>query len=90
MEHRVKFYGKTDMINGYMLEKALSVLKQLNPIKLYDDINDILELYNVNKFISAKIFRQDFTEEDKTFFSDENAKTINIILEKYFLISMIQ
>lgn len=84
MEHRVKFYGKTDMINGYMLEKALSVLKQLNPIKPYDDINDVLELYNVNKFISAKIFRQDFTEEDKTFFSDENAKTINIIIGKVF------
>lgn len=42
MEHRVKFYGKTDMINGYMLEKALSVLKQFNPTKTYDDINDIL------------------------------------------------
>lgn len=84
MEHRVKFYGKTDMINGYMLEKALSVLKQFNPTKTYDDINDILELYNVSKFISAKIFRQDFTEADKAFFSDTNSKTINKIIGKVF------
>ena len=84
MEHRVKFYGKTDMINGYMLEKALSVLKHFTPTNTYSDINDVIELYNVNKFISAKIFRQDFTEEDKTFFSDENAKAINKIIGKIF------
>ena len=84
MSHSVKFYGKTDMNNGYMLEKALSVLKHFNPTKTYDDINDILELYNVSKFISAKIFRQDFTEADKAFFSDTNSKTINKIIGKVF------
>lgn len=84
MKKRVKFYGKTDRINGYMLNEALSVLKQFDPTRMYSDINDIIELYNVHKFISAKIVRQDFTDEDKAFFSDENANLITKIIGNTF------
>ncbi|MDE7453370.1 MAG: hypothetical protein K2N22_03070, partial [Clostridia bacterium] len=69
MKERVRFYSKTDMINGFMLEKSLSVLKKLTHTRTYNNINDVLELYNVQKFIDAQIFRQDFTDEDKALFS---------------------
>ena len=41
MRDRVKFYGKRDMVNGFMLTKALIVLKQLTQNKEYEDINDV-------------------------------------------------
>ena len=83
MKERIKFYGKTDMINGYMLEKALPVLKRLTPSRTYS-INDVLELYNVNKFITAQIFRKDFTNADKSLFNNENKKLINQIIGNTF------
>ena len=41
MRDRVKFYGKTDMVNGFMLTKALILLKQLTLNKEYKCINTL-------------------------------------------------
>lgn len=42
MSNRIKFYGKADMANGYMLGKALPILQQLKLSKEYVNINDIM------------------------------------------------
>lgn len=84
MSNRVKFYGKADMANGYMLEKALPILQQLKSSKEYVNINDVIELYNVYKFINAQIFRKDFNSEEKALFNEENSKIINQIIGRFF------
>lgn len=84
MSNRVKFYGKADMANGYMLEKALPILQQLKSSKEYVNINDVIELYNVYKFINAQIFRKDFISEEKALFNEENSKIINQIIGRFF------
>lgn len=84
MSNRVKFYGKADMANGYMLEKALPILQQLKLSKEYVNINDVIELYNVYKFINAQIFRKDFNSEEKALFNEENSKIINQIIGRFF------
>ena len=84
MSNRVKFYGKADMANGYMLEKTLPILQQLNLSKEYVNINDVIELYNVYKFINAQIFRKDFNSEEKALFNEENSKIINQIIGRFF------
>ena len=84
MSNRVKFYGKADMANGYMLEKTLPILQQLKLSKEYVNINDVIELYNVYKFINAQIFRKDFNSEEKALFNEENSKIINQIFGRFF------
>ncbi len=84
MSNRVKFYGKADMANGYMLEKALPILQQLKLSKEYVNINYVIELYNVYKFINAQIFRKDFNSEEKALFNEENSKIINQIIGRFF------
>ena len=84
MSNRVKFYGKADMANGYMLEKTLPILQQLKLSKEYVNINDVIELYNVYKFINAHIFRKDFNSEEKALFNEENSKIINQIIGRFF------
>ena len=84
MSNRVKFYGKADMANGYMLEKTLPILQQLKLSKEYVNINDVIELYNVYKFINAQIFRKDFNSEEKALFNEENSKIINQIVGRFF------
>ena len=84
MSNRVKFYGKADMANGYMLEKALPILQQLKLSKEYVNINDVIELYNVYKFINAQIFRKDFNSEEKALFNEENSKIINQTIGRFF------
>ena len=84
MSNRIKFYGKADMANGYMLGKALPILQQLKLSKEYVNINDIIELYNVQKFIHAQIFRKDFKSDEKALFNEQNSKIINQIVGRFF------
>lgn len=83
---RVKFYGTSDLAYGYMANKAIAVLKLLDENSDSYDINDILELYNINKYAENTIFPKDFPEEDKKYFDDEHKKKlkkiINIFISK--------
>lgn len=45
MSNRVKFYGKADMVNEYMLEKALPILRQLNTTKEFTNGQDLRNTY---------------------------------------------
>ncbi len=61
--NRVFFYSKEDLAGGYQLRKGESILRAETKLE-YNDINDVLELYNVKKYIDNELFLKDWTSED--------------------------
>lgn len=61
--NRVEFYSKEDLGGSYQLSKAEPLLRgdtQPN----YSDINDILELYNIKKYLDNELYLKNWTQED--------------------------
>ena len=80
---RVKFYSTSDLIYGYMANKAIEVLKTLDEESDSYTLDDILELYNINKYAETCSFPQDFPEENKKYFDETHRKKINKIISVY-------
>ena len=53
--NRVEFYSKEDMAGGHELSKAELILKS-EIQSTYEDINDMLELYNIKKYSNLQKF----------------------------------
>lgn len=51
---RVKFYSIGDMSTSYNFYKAVEIIKILHD-KDYNNINDIIEFYNIVKFFNKSI-----------------------------------
>jgi hypothetical protein len=61
--NRVEFYSKEDMAGGHYLAMAEPILK--SEIKsVYEDINDVLELYNIKKYFDNKLYLKSWTQDD--------------------------
>ncbi len=80
---RVKFYSTSDLIYGYMANKAIEVLKALDEESDSYALDDILELYNIYKYAEISLFPKDFPEEDKKYFDEVHRKKINKIISVY-------
>lgn len=82
---RVKFYSKYDMSVGFYIRRVANIIENFNAEKTITDINEILELYNIQLFISNKIYpthwdeqqRKNYTEVAKLF-----SKTIGIFFSE--------
>ena len=61
---RVKFYSINDMTCGNNLRKSEKLLKEYEAGKEAQDINDIIELYNVKQYLDYKIYLLDWTSDD--------------------------
>ena len=79
----VKYYGKNDMSIGWYLEKAEKVINSFNENNGHDDINYILELYNVSLLFDSQERLK--TWED-VYYSDLKSKVNKFmpIIAKYF------
>ncbi|TAL68618.1 MAG: hypothetical protein EPN82_10085 [Bacteroidetes bacterium] len=61
--NRVEFYSKEDMAGGYRLSIGEHILR--NETKsVYEDINDILELYNIKQYLDNELYLKSWTEND--------------------------
>lgn len=60
---RAKFYSKEDLGNGLQLRRAQEVLEIYAPGKTYEDINEILELYNVRLLLKNGLSLKNWDEE---------------------------
>lgn len=61
--NRVEFYSKEDMAGGYQLAKGEHILR--NSTKIDDtSINDILEIYNIKKYLDCDLYLKGWTPED--------------------------
>src|SRR5690606_3080521 len=61
--NKVVFYSKEDMAGSHQLRKGENILKSETKPN-YTDINEILELYNIKKYIDNELYLKDWTQED--------------------------
>ena len=61
--NRVEFFSKEDLAAGHQLSKGEHILRK-ETLSNYTDINDILELYNIKKYIDNDLYLRDWTQED--------------------------
>lgn len=76
--NRVVFYSKEDMAGGHQLRKGEPILRAEIQSE-YNDINEILELYNIKKYIDIELFLNDWTSEDILIFKDKATEFGKII-----------
>ena len=68
---RVKFYSTSDWSCGYNLEKLYEVLNNYDDKKEDYDINEIIEFYNMAKFIENECFLVKWSEKEKKQIQDK-------------------
>jgi hypothetical protein len=61
--NRVNFYSKEDIAGGYHLSKGEHILRSETK-SVYEDINDILELYNIKQYIDNELYLKKWTQSD--------------------------
>jgi hypothetical protein len=61
--NRVEFYSKEDMAGGYQLSKGENILRNETKRNIVD-INDILELYHIKKYLDNELYLKTWTESD--------------------------
>jgi len=61
--NRVEFYSKEDMAGSHQLKNGEHIL-QSDTKSNYTDINDVLELYNIKKYIDNELYLKSWTNDD--------------------------
>lgn len=82
MIQRVKFYSKNDMANYYDLKLIQDKLKELIKEKENYNINEILEFFNIIKFVESEIYLPDWSEEYIRYYK-KIPKKLKEIIGKY-------
>lgn len=79
----VKYYGKNDMSIGWYLEKAEKVINSFDENNSHDDINSILELYNISLLFDSQ---ERLNTWNDVYYYDLKSKVKNfsLIIAKYF------
>ena len=82
---RVKFYSLSDWSTGYHIKRAEEVLHDFIIEKKVEDINEIIELYNIQLFFQNKIYSRDWTKrqlEDYTRIVERFPKAIGVFFSQ--------
>jgi hypothetical protein len=61
--YRVEFFSIEDLAGGHQLSKGEHILRN-DTFSDYTDINDVLELYNIKKYIDNELYLKNWTTED--------------------------
>ncbi len=51
LERRIKYYGLRDLATSFYLKQVTETLENFDENRVYDDVNDVLELYNVLQYV---------------------------------------
>jgi hypothetical protein len=68
--NKVVFHSKEDMAGGYNLQKGEHILRS-DTKSNYTDINEVLELYNIKKYIDNDLHLKSWTQDDITNFKQK-------------------
>jgi len=79
----VKFYSKTDMSGGYYLRKAEQIFNDFDESLKYNDINQIIELYNTCCYLDEGLYLESWSEYQKKKYN-EIAKKFKSSIGKCF------
>lgn len=83
MEERVKFYGLRDLSIGWYENRIIELIENYSSKSENDwDVNDVLELFNVKKFIDQSVFK-DWTEA-RIKKAKEVSKKVNRLFNEFF------
>lgn len=80
---KVKFFSLNDLTYGRNLRECERVIKEHQAGKEVEDINDIIELYNVKKYFDMKIYLTDWTAHDVDHY-ENIAKSFLGIVARFF------
>lgn len=61
----VKFYSRTDLSVGHYLKQAEEILEQLDTVSKVNDINQVIELYNIECFLEEEIYLDNWSEQQR-------------------------
>jgi len=75
---RVTFYSKSDMMSGFHLSIAESVLRS-DTKSAYEDINDVLELYNIRKYLDNELYLKSWNEDDISNFKQKATEYAKVV-----------
>ena len=82
--NRVEFYSKENMAGGYYLSKGEHILRGETK-SVYEDINDVLELYNIKQYLDNELYLKSWTQNDITIFKQkaiEYGKIVGVFMSK--------
>jgi len=68
--NKVVFHSKEDMAGSYNLQKGEHILRADTKAN-YTDINEVLELYNIKKYIDNDLYLRNWTQDDITNFKQK-------------------
>ena len=80
---QVKFYSKEDMASGYNLIKAEKIINDFDEQKEYNDINELIEFYNITKYIDNGVFLKSWDEEYIKIAKDTSKKMKSIVFKGF-------
>ena len=79
----VKFYSKDDMSIGWELKRAEPILDTFDTMKVYDDVNVVLELYNIQQLVQTGVALTSWTDTTHKSYCSL-VKKFNPILGRFF------
>ena len=82
-EERVEYYGKSDMIYGYMFNKSIEKVRTFDEKTNYS-INDVLELYNILLHLKDYVDEPSLSADFKEIVNKNNIKNLNAVIGKFF------
>jgi hypothetical protein len=76
--NKVVFHSKEDMACGYNLLKGENILRAKTKSN-YTDINEVLELYNIKKYIDNDLYLKSWTQDDITKFRQKATEFSKVV-----------
>ena len=75
---RIKFYSINDMVSGENLIRIKEIVDDFDENKKYYNINDIIELYNITKYVDTECYKN-----YKLNWSEDDISKIKDVIKKY-------
>jgi len=69
-ENRIKFFSKADFASVDNLSLAEPILRDFDKERSIEEINDIIELYQIKRYIDAGLFLDRWSENDRSNFKE--------------------
>ena len=82
---KIKYYPANDLACGYNLSKIDKIINKFNDCENFDEdnINDMLELYNLKKYLDNEIYLSDWSDDDIKYYKNKINKYFGVVA-KFF------